>query len=391
MIYPLCRCLRVVCVFAALIATACATSVEYAPLPEEVIVRADGAPYRLPIQSFAVSRDGRFVAFGAPGEPFGLGDDWAGLVVYDRRSRTVRGTCESPSVGLPLRGERWELSEHGRYVMVRERRCDMETGEVVDLEPFADAVFRFGAIVFFKDGSGAAYQDDSIPGVRVSYYDGRPDVVIPMTLPGLGLDDSRWLAELWLSSDRWGRRLLVSGYYWGPPSNWEVEHWVVSVADGTTRRIADHVLFSVVNGVERTGVFSDDGTAIAIGISPPDGRYEFFRLELASWELTAAGRGAVRPVTDELDDGRAVGNVWSGMTSYWLQPQWGGAIGLSDLSGESQPLTVDLSEHFASNLDAFATMVVAAPASHEVFFEVELDDDEGFALFVVPAPVAPAR
>jgi len=85
-----------------LIASGCATSVEYAPPPEEVIVRADGAPYRLPIESFAVSRDGRFVAFGAPGEPFSLGDDWAGLVVYDRSVRRGRGDRLRPA-----RRDRW--------------------------------------------------------------------------------------------------------------------------------------------------------------------------------------------------------------------------------------------------------------------------------------------
>jgi len=91
-----------------LIALGCAISEEYAPPAEEVIVRADGAPYRLPIESFAVSRDGRFVAFGAPGEPFGFADDWAGLVVYERRSRTVRGTCgtcDPPSIGRPWGAE----------------------------------------------------------------------------------------------------------------------------------------------------------------------------------------------------------------------------------------------------------------------------------------------
>ena len=62
-----------------------------------------------------------------------------------------------------------ELSEDGRYVMVWQRRCDVETGEVVDVERFPESAYGDGAIAFFKDGSRAAYHDSTIPGVRVTW------------------------------------------------------------------------------------------------------------------------------------------------------------------------------------------------------------------------------
>ena len=61
--------------FAGLLLAGCATSVEYAPPAEEVIVRADGAPYRGAMDRLAVSRDGQFVAFAASGPPLGSGDE----------------------------------------------------------------------------------------------------------------------------------------------------------------------------------------------------------------------------------------------------------------------------------------------------------------------------
>lgn len=377
---------RILALVALVVSTGCANSVEYAAPAEEVIIRADGSPYRALIEDFAVSRDGQFIAFRARGDAFGLDEVGRAIIVYDRRSRSVRGTC--PDRAIPGFGD-WELSEDGRYVMVRGRRCDLATGEVVELGFFGESAY-YGTIAFFKDGSGVAYHDSSIPGVRVAYYDGRPDVEIPLDLPGTAPSGDREL--VFIASDRWGRQLLVSGYYHGDRREWHelgAEGCLVTLPEGTTRRVEGPGL--VPSWVEsHAGFFSDDGSILSFYLER-DGSTGLHRFDVATWEeLPWSGAWSI---SDELDDGRVISTVpYERGRSVFGIPNCGGVLAVLDGEGdENQLLRADLSAFLPPpyfDLLPYPALVVAAPESHEVFLSFPLfeREDETGGLVVVPVP-----
>jgi hypothetical protein len=372
---------------ALVVASGCATSVEYAPPPEEVVVRADGSPYRGVIEHLAVSRDGRFVAFDAPGAQFGLGDR-SGVVVYDRESDTGLGVCEPPSIGRPSDGERWELSEDARYVMIRHRRCDLVTGEVVDVERFPESAY-YGSVAYFKDGSGAAFHDANIPGIRVVYYDGRDDVGIP-----LGLAPSEG-AYAFIASDRWGRHLFVSGLYGYPGSVSEPDttHWLVSVPDRTARSVgADELRPWFVNQVLRPGAFSDDGSTLHIlvdsGTRTPRRALDVVTLE----ERPSSDRWMD---SEAFDDDRFIGVSHPGapISPFWIELS-GSFLTVFEGDDDGQRLLADLSAYRpvpGEALGPWPDLVVTAPASHEVFLSIPLFEREGEHQALVVVPVPPPR